>query len=104
MLPTKGYAAQSATSPIAPFSFERREPGAHDVQLEISHCGVCHTDIHMSRDEWGGSLYPMVPGHEIIGVVKQVGSSVTKFSPGDQGGRRVFCRFLPYLLELQRGS
>jgi alcohol dehydrogenase (NADP+) len=86
MLLTKGYAAQSATSPIAPFSFERRHPGAHDVHLEISHCGVCHTDIHMSRNEWGGSLYPMVPGHEIIGTVKQVGSSVTKFAPGDRVG------------------
>jgi uncharacterized zinc-type alcohol dehydrogenase-like protein len=86
MLPTKGYAAQSANSPIAPFSFERREPGANDVQLEISHCGVCHTDIHMSRDEWGGALYPMVPGHEIIGTVKKVGSAVTKFAPGDRVG------------------
>jgi len=98
MLPTKGYAAQSATSSIAPFSFERREPGAHDVHLEISHCGVCHTDIHMSRDEWGGSLYPMVPGHEIIGTVKQVGSSVTKFAPGDRVGVGCFvdsCRTCP---------
>ena len=86
MLPTKGYAAQSATSPIAPFSFERREPGTHDVHLDISHCGVCHTDIHMSRDEWGGSLYPMVPGHEIIGTVRKVGSGVTKFAPGDRVG------------------
>ena len=63
MIPTKGYAAQSATSPIAPFSFERRTPGPNDVHLEITHCGVCHSDIHMARDEWGGSLYPMVPGH-----------------------------------------
>lgn len=86
MLPTKGYGAQSATSPIAPFFFERRIPGHHDVHLEISHCGVCHTDIHMSRNEWGGSLYPMVPGHEIIGRVRQVGSAVTKFAPGDLVG------------------
>ncbi len=86
MIPTKGYAAQSATTPLAPFSFEHREPGSHDVHLEITHCGVCHSDIHQTRDEWGGSLYPMVPGHEIIGVVKQVGASVTKFSPGDRVG------------------
>ena len=86
MLSTKGYAAQSSSSPIAPFSFERREPGEHDVLLAISHCGVCHTDIHMSRDEWGGALYPMVPGHEIIGTVQKVGSAVTKFAPGDRVG------------------
>jgi len=86
MLPTKAYAAQSATSPIAPFSFERRDPGAKDVLIRISHCGVCHTDIHMARDEWGGSLYPMVPGHEIIGTVVSVGSEVTKVKPGDRAG------------------
>ena len=86
MLPTKGYAVQSANSPITPFSFDRRDPGAHDIHLEISHCGVCHTDIHMSRDEWGGSLYPMVPGHEIIGTVRQVGSAVTRFVPGERVG------------------
>jgi uncharacterized zinc-type alcohol dehydrogenase-like protein len=86
MLSTKGYAVQTATLPLAPFSFERRTPRAHDVLLSISHCGVCHTDIHMSRNDWGGSLYPMVPGHEIIGRVTQVGSEVTKFSPGDRVG------------------
>ena len=86
MLPSKGYAAQSATAPIAPFDFDRRDPGPHDVHLEISHCGVCHTDIHLSRNEWGGSIYPMVPGHEIIGTVKQAGSAVTKFAPGDRVG------------------
>ena len=98
MLPTKGYAAQSATSPITPFSFERRTPGAHDIHLEISHCGVCHTDIHMSRNEWGGSLYPMVPGHEIIGTVKGVGSAVIKFLPGERVGVGCFidsCRTCP---------
>jgi uncharacterized zinc-type alcohol dehydrogenase-like protein len=98
MIPTKGYAAQSATSPIAPFSFERRKPGPNDVHLEITHCGVCHSDIHMARDEWGGSLYPMVPGHEIIGIVKEVGSSVKKFTPGDPVGVGCFvdsCRTCP---------
>jgi len=98
MPPTKHYAAQSATSPIAPFSFERREPSAHDVHLEITHCGVCHSDIHQARDEWGGSLFPMVPGHEIIGIVKQVGSAVAKFAPGDRVGVGCFvdsCRTCP---------
>lgn len=98
MLPTKAYAAQSATSPIAPFSFERRDPGPKDVLIRISHCGVCHTDIHMSRDEWGGSLYPMVPGHEIIGTVVSVGSGVTKVKAGDRAGVGCFvdsCRTCP---------
>ena len=98
MIPTKAYAAQSATSPIAPFSFERRDPGPKDVLIRISHCGVCHTDIHMSRDEWGGSLYPMVPGHEIIGTVVSVGSGVTKVKAGDRAGVGCFvdsCRTCP---------
>ena len=98
MLPTKAYAALSATSPIAPFSFERRDPGPTDVLIKISHCGVCHTDIHMSRDEWGGSLYPMVPGHEIIGTVVSVGSEVTKVKAGDRAGVGCFidsCRTCP---------
>jgi len=86
MIPTKGYAAQYATSAISPFSFERRDPGPRDIHIDISHCGVCHTDIHMSRNEWGGSLYPMVPGHEIIGTVRQVGSQVKKFVLGDRVG------------------
>jgi uncharacterized zinc-type alcohol dehydrogenase-like protein len=98
MLPTKAYAAQSATSPIAPFSFEHRDPGPKDVLIKITHCGVCHTDIHMSRDEWGGSLYPMVPGHEIIGTVIFVGSEVTKVKTGDRAGVGCFvdsCRTCP---------
>ena len=98
MIPTKGYAAQSSSSPIAPFSFERRDLGPKDVLIKISHCGVCHTDIHMSRDEWGGSLYPMVPGHEIIGTVVSVGSEVTKVKSGDRVGVGCFvdsCRTCP---------
>ena len=98
MLPTKAYGASSASSPIAPFSFERRDPGPKDVLIRISHCGVCHTDIHMSRDEWGGSLYPMVPGHEIIGTVASVGSEVTKVKAGDRAGVGCFvdsCRTCP---------
>src|ERR1700728_3850595 len=81
-----GYAAQSKTSPLGPFSFDRREPGPHDVVVEIDFCGICHSDIHQVRDEWGGSMYPMVPGHEIVGRVTAVGAEVTKFKPGDLAG------------------
>ena len=86
MLPTKGYAAAAAKSPLQPFSFERRDVGAHDVLIRISHCGICHSDIHQARDEWGGSLFPMVPGHEIIGTVTQVGQSVRAFQVGETAG------------------
>jgi uncharacterized zinc-type alcohol dehydrogenase-like protein len=83
MTKTQGYAAQSPTSPLAPFSFERREPGPLDVQIEILFCGVCHSDIHTVRSEWPGTVYPMVPGHEIVGRVIKTGGEVTKFKPGD---------------------
>jgi len=86
MLPTRGYATQSPTSDLEPFSFERRTPGAHDVLIEILYCGVCHSDIHQARNEWGNSVYPMVPGHEIVGRVTQVGSEVTRFKEGDLAG------------------
>src|SRR5579872_7514777 len=86
MLQTKGYAAQHAKSSLGPFKFERREPGPHDVVIEILYCGVCHSDIHQVRDEWGGSKYPMVPGHEIVGKVIKTGSHVTKFKAGDLAG------------------
>ena len=69
MIKTQGYAAQSATTPLGPHSFERRDPGPHDVQLEILFCGVCHSDLHTVRSEWPGTIYPMVPGHEIVGRV-----------------------------------
>ncbi len=85
-----GYAASSKTSPLAYFNFERRAVGPKDVQIEILYCGVCHSDIHQSRDEWGGSIFPMVPGHEIVGRVQQVGSEVTKFAVGDLAGAGVF--------------
>ena len=81
-----GYAAQTKTSPLTPFHFDRREPGPNDVVVAIDYCGICHSDIHQARDEWGGSIYPMVPGHEIVGRVKAVGSAVTKFKPGDLAG------------------
>jgi alcohol dehydrogenase (NADP+) len=86
MLPTRGYATRAATLPLEPFSFDRREPGVHDVLIEIMYCGVCHSDIHTARNEWGGTRYPLVPGHEIVGRVLRVGSEVTRFSAGDIAG------------------
>src|SRR5277367_462022 len=86
MKTTKAYAAQSATSPLAPYSFERRDPGPLDVQIEILFCGVCHSDIHTVRSEWGPANYPCVPGHEIVGRVTKVGAQVKKFKAGDLAG------------------
>jgi len=86
MIPTRGYATQGPTADLEPFSFQRREPGPHDVLIEIQYCGVCHSDIHQARNEWQNSIYPMVPGHEIVGRVARVGSSVTKFGEGDLAG------------------
>lgn len=87
MLKTAAYGAETATSPVAPMAIERREPLEHDVLIDILYCGICHSDIHQARNEWGGhSLYPMVPGHEIIGRVSKVGSQVSKFKPGDLVG------------------
>ena len=83
---TKGYAAQAADTPLAPFSFERRDPGPKDVAIDIKYCGVCHSDLHTARGEWGGTLYPCVPGHEIVGHVRAVGGDVTKFKVGDAVG------------------
>jgi uncharacterized zinc-type alcohol dehydrogenase-like protein len=86
MTKAMGYAAQSATAPLGPFSFERREPCPHDVQIDIQHCGVCHSDLHTVRNEWAGTTYPVVPGHEIIGKVTRVGNAVERFKPGDLVG------------------
>ncbi len=86
MIQSQGYAAQSKTSPLTPYSFEHRDPGASDVVVEIAYCGICHSDIHQVRDEWGGSIYPMVPGHEIVGRVTAVGTEVKKFAVGDLAG------------------
>jgi alcohol dehydrogenase (NADP+) len=83
MIKTQGYAAQSATTPLAPWSFERRDPGPEDVQIEILYCGVCHSDLHTVRSEWPGTIYPMVPGHEIVGRVVKVGGKVSKLKEGD---------------------
>ena len=77
------WAAQSATSPLAPFSIERRDPLADDVVIDILYCGVCHSDLHQVRNEWHSSLYPIVPGHEIVGRVTKVGSAVTRYREGD---------------------
>lgn len=85
-IPTQAFAVQSETSPLAPWSFLRREPGAAEVLIEILYCGVCHTDIHYARNEWGNAVYPMVPGHEIVGRVTNVGSEVTKWKVGDNVG------------------
>ncbi len=86
MLPTNAYAAMTANAALQPYSFERRDTGLHDVLIKISHCGICHSDIHQARDEWGGSIFPMVPGHEIVGTVAQVGSAVKKFKVGERAG------------------
>ncbi|ADW70646.1 NAD(P)-dependent alcohol dehydrogenase [Granulicella tundricola] len=83
MIKTHGYAAQSATTAPAPFDFEHRDPRPKDVVLDIQFCGICHSDIHQARGEWGNSMFPMVPGHEIVGVVTAVGGEVTKFKVGD---------------------
>lgn len=83
---TKAFAAPSADAPLAPFSFERRDPRPRDVAIDIAFCGVCHSDVHTVRGEWGGAKYPCVPGHEIVGRVTAVGAEVTKFAVGDTVG------------------
>jgi uncharacterized zinc-type alcohol dehydrogenase-like protein len=102
MSKTKGYAAMAAKSLLGPFSFERREPREHDVAIDIKFCGICHSDIHQARDEWGGAIFPMVPGHEIAGVVTAVGNKVTKYKVGDKVGVGCFvdsCRKCPQCQE-----
>ncbi len=86
MIPVKSYAAQSATTPLAPFGFDRREVGPKDVLIDILYCGVCHSDLHQARNEWGGSIFPMVPGHEIVGKISKIGKQVTQFNVGDMAG------------------
>ena len=86
MYKTYGYAAHSAKEPFAPFAFDRRDTGPHDVRIEILYCGVCHSDLHTARGEWAGTVYPNVPGHEIVGRVTEVGSEVTKFKVGALAG------------------
>lgn len=86
MSPIKAYAAQNASTPLTGTTIERRTTQPKDVCIDIQYCGICHSDIHQVRDEWGGSIYPMVPGHEITGIVTEVGHDVTKFKPGDRVG------------------
>ena len=102
MLHTPAYAAKAAKAPIEPYEIIRREPGAHDVLIEILYCGICHSDIHQARDEWGGSIFPMVPGHEIVGIVVKTGGHVTKWKIGDTVGVGCFidsCRECEACLE-----
>jgi alcohol dehydrogenase (NADP+) len=87
---TLGYAATHRGAQLQPFEFDRREPGPHDVQIDIRYCGVCHSDIHQVRDEWGGAIYPMVPGHEIVGSVVRTGAEVRRWTAGDTVGVGVF--------------
>ncbi|MBD9448860.1 MULTISPECIES: NAD(P)-dependent alcohol dehydrogenase [unclassified Rhizobium] len=82
----KGYAATDASKPLTPFTFERREPNADDVVIDIKFAGICHSDIHTVRNEWKNAVYPIVPGHEIAGIVSAVGSAVTRFKAGDRVG------------------
>ena len=98
MIETKGYAVHHASDQLNPFNFERRNVGEHDVLIQILYCGVCHSDIHQARNEWGNSMYPMVPGHEIVGRITEVGSLVQKFKVGDLAGVGCFvdsCRSCP---------
>jgi uncharacterized zinc-type alcohol dehydrogenase-like protein len=86
MIETKAYAAQSNTSPLAPWNFQRRDVGPNDVQFDILFCGVCHSDLHQIKDDWFPGIFPMVPGHEIVGRVVKVGGNVKKFKVGDLAG------------------
>jgi uncharacterized zinc-type alcohol dehydrogenase-like protein len=86
MIQVHGYAAQQSKAPLAAYSFERREPRDHDVVIDIQYCGICHTDIHQVRNEWGASTFPMVPGHEIAGIVTGVGAKVNHYKLGDRVG------------------
>ncbi len=87
---TKGYAVLQAKADLVPFEFERRKLGGYDIGFEIQYSGICHSDIHQAREEWGAALFPMVPGHEIVGVVTAIGAKVSKFSMGDRVGVGVF--------------
>ena len=103
----KGYAAASAESPLAPYQFERREPREHDVVIDIKYCGICHSDIHQSRNEWSDyqeeCIFPMVPGHEIAGIIAAVGNKVTKYEAGDKVGVGCFVDSCRTCAECKRG-
>jgi uncharacterized zinc-type alcohol dehydrogenase-like protein len=98
MIQTKGYAAKSAEADLAPWSFERRALGPHDVLIEIAYCGVCHSDLHQIKNDWFPGIFPMVPGHEIVGRIVETGEHVKKFKTGDLSGVGVMvdsCRTCP---------
>lgn len=86
MIETRGYATHDESAKFVPFNFERRNLGEHDILIDVQFCGICHSDIHQAKGEWGNSTYPMVPGHEIVGRVSKIGSGVTKFKLGDLAG------------------
>src|SRR5918999_3185008 len=86
IIPVVGYAARQAKGPLIPYPFERREPREHDIVIDIQYCGICHSDMHQVRDEWGGSTFPLVPGHEIAGIVSQVGAKASRYKVGDRVG------------------
>src|SRR5665213_1274290 len=83
---TKSYAAQAPDKPLEYYEFDRREPTKHDVEFKVQFCGVCHSDLHTARGDWGDIEYPSVTGHEIVGVVTRIGSAVTKYKVGDRVG------------------
>jgi len=101
---SKGYAAQSAESPLVPHAFSRRDPGATELTIDILFCGVCHSDLHMARNEWGNAPYPFVPGHEIVGRVSAVGHAVTKFKAGDIAAVGVIIDSCRHCLPCGRGE
>ena len=86
MIPVVGYAAKQAKGPLTSYTFERRDPLDHDIVIDIQYCGICHSDIHQVKDEWGGSTFPIVPGHEIAGIVSQVGAKASRYKVGDRVG------------------
>jgi alcohol dehydrogenase (NADP+) len=107
MYKAKAYAAASATSPLAGTTIPRRDPTEHDVQIEILFCGICHSDLHSVRNEWSEfmpTVYPIVPGHEIVGRVTKIGSAVTKFKAGRPRRGRLPGRLGPHLPPLQGGA
>ena len=103
MTHTRGYAALAPKEDLVPFEFERRNVGAHDVAFDIAFAGICHSDIHQAREEWGKALFPMVPGHEIVGTVTSIGSDVTRFKVGDTIGVGVFIDSCRNCSNCQRG-
>jgi alcohol dehydrogenase (NADP+) len=98
---TKAYAALNATSPLAPFTFQYRDPGANEIEIQILYCGICHTDVHQARNEWHGTTYPCVPGHEIVGRVTKAGFAREKIQGRRPRRRRLHGGFLPRMRTLQ---